>query len=212
MEIYVVGGGILAANAYLIAEHAGAPGVLIDAGCGIPSLTKEVEKHTDGIAAVLLTHGHFDHIMALEKIKEIYNPKIYIHENDADMLMDASENMSDRFIRKPLNLDKADVKFKDGDEIGVAGLNFKVFHTPGHTMGSSIFMIDSYAFSGDTLFKGSIGRFDFPHSDFESLVSSLERIKKEIPKETIIYPGHGKKTTMAEELAKNPHLQFYQTI
>ena len=155
-----------------------------------------------------MTHGHFDHIVALGKIKELYNPKVYIHENDAEMLQNASENMSDRYTRKHLSFDEADVKFKDGDRISAAGLDFKVLHTPGHTMGCSIFIIDNNAFSGDTLFKGSIGRFDFPHSDFESLINSLQKIKEQIPKDTVIYPGHGKKTTMGDELVKNPHLQF----
>ena len=208
MEVYVVSGGMFAANAYLVVSHEGSPGVLIDAGCPIAALEKEVEKHADGIAAVLLTHGHFDHIVTLGKIKELYNPKVYIHENDAKMLTDARENMSDRFHRSNLSFGEADVKFKDGDVFSIEGLDFTVLHTPGHSMGSSIFIIENYAFSGDTLFKGSIGRFDFPHSDFESLINSLQKIKEKISEDTVILPGHGKKTTMADELSKNPHLQF----
>ena len=208
METYVIGGGMLSANAYLLVAEAGKPGILIDAGCSISALNKEVAKYADGIAAILLTHGHFDHIITLGKIKEQYNSKVYIHENDAQMLKDAKENMSEKFTRKDLIFDDADVLMKDGDEISIEGIDIKVMHTPGHSMGSSIFVINGSAFSGDTLFKGSIGRFDFPHSDFELLLSSLQKIKEKIPVDTVIYPGHGKKTTMAEELLKNPHLQF----
>lgn len=208
MEIYVVGGGMLGANAYLLVAEQGAPGVLIDAGCSMSNLSKEVDKHADGISAVLLTHGHFDHIASLGKIIEKYDPKIYIHKNDAAMLKEPAENMSDRYTRKGISLKDADVIVEDGDKININGIDINVMHTPGHTMGSCIFIVDNHAFTGDTLFKGSIGRFDFPHSDFESMVKSLTRIKKEIPKDTIVYPGHGKSTTMGSELEKNPHLRF----
>ena len=208
VEIYVVGGGMLGANAYLLVEKEGAPGVLIDAGCSISNLNKEVERHADGISAVLLTHGHFDHIASLGKIIENYNPKIYIHKNDASMLNDPKENMSDRYTRKGILLKDADVIVSDGDKLNIEGIEIDVMHTPGHTMGSCIFLADNHAFAGDTLFKGSIGRFDFPHSDFESMIRSLAKIKKELPKDTIVYPGHGQSTTMGVELEKNPHLQF----
>lgn len=208
METHVIGGGMMAANAYLLVAEKGAPGVLIDAGCSTSTLNREVEKHAEGISAVLLTHGHFDHLAALEKIVEQYNPKVYIHENDADMLKDGSENMSDRFMRKSISLNDADVLIKDGDEISIEGIDIKVLHTPGHTMGCCVFLSGGNAFTGDTLFKGSIGRFDFPHSDFESLLTSLNKLKDTLPRETVVYPGHGKHTTMAEELLKNPHLQF----
>jgi len=208
VEIYVVGGGMLGANAYLLVSDEGAPGVLIDAGCSISNLSKEVERHASGIAAVLLTHGHFDHIAALEKIIEKYDPKIYIHKNDADMLQDPKENMSDRFIRQGISLKDADVVIDDGDKLSIEGIEISVLHTPGHTMGSCIFIVDNHAFAGDTLFKGSIGRYDFPHSDYDSMVNSLHKIKKTLPKDTIVYPGHGQNTTMEVELAKNPYLQF----
>lgn len=208
MEIYVVGGGMLGANAYLLVAEEGAPGVLIDAGCSFSNLNKEVEKHADGISAVLLTHGHFDHIAALEKIIEKYDPKIYIHKNDADMLHKPSENMSDRFLRKVISLKEADVVFEDGDVFNIEGIDIKILHTPGHTMGSSVFLSENNAFAGDTLFKGSIGRYDFPHSSFEDMVESLNKIKKTLIKETVIYPGHGESTTMKEELLKNSFMQF----
>lgn len=208
MEIYTVGGGILAANAYLLVSEENTSGILIDAGCSISALNRVVEKHADGIAAVFLTHGHFDHLICLEKIIEQYNPKVYIHEQEASMIKDASENMSDKFMRKSISLGDADVLLKDDDEIKIHGISIKVIHTPGHSMGSCVFMVEGNAFTGDTLFKGSIGRFDFPHSDFELLLNSLNTIKKILPKDTIIYPGHGKHTTMAEEMINNIHLQF----
>jgi len=208
MEIYTIDGGMLSANSYLIVAKEGAKGVLIDAGCSISSLNKEIEKHTSGLSAVLLTHGHFDHITVLEKIKAQYNPKIYIQKNDAQMLKDPHENMSDRFMRKVMILDEADVLLEDGDNVSIEGLDIKVIHTPGHSMGSSLFLVEGYCFSGDTLFKGSIGRYDFPHSDFESLIASLIKIKETLPNDTVIYPGHGRKTTMEKELSTNPHLQF----
>ena len=208
MNVYTIEGGMLYANSYLVVNQPGEKGVLIDAGCSIAALNKEVEKHTDGIAAVLLTHAHFDHIVTIEKIIEIFSPKIYIHKNDLEMLKNPTENMSDRFLRKHIELKNADVVFSDGDEFDIEGIKIKAMHTPGHTMGSCIYLAEDKAFSGDTLFKGTVGRFDFPHSDFESLLKSLVSIKKEISPETIIYPGHGKKTTMKEELLHNPHLQF----
>lgn len=208
MNIHVIGGGMVGANSYLLTADKGSKGILIDAGCSISALKKEVEKHASGIAAVLLTHGHFDHITTLEKIKELYNPKVYIHKDDAKMLGDAHENMSDRFMRKVIAFDEADVLVKDGDELDIEGIKIKVIHTPGHSMGCVIYVIGDNAFTGDTLFKGSIGRFDFPHSNFEMLLNSLITIKKELPNNMKVYPGHGKSTTMAEEMAHNIHLQF----
>ncbi len=208
MNIYTIGGGMLSANAYLLVSEKGAKGVLIDAGCSISSLSKEVEKHTSGVSAVLLTHGHFDHITTLEKIIELYNPEIYIHENDAEMLKNSHENMSDRFMRKSISIDNTFSILKGGEKLSIEGIDINVMHTPGHSMGSCVFWSDDVAFTGDTLFKGSIGRFDFPHSDFESLIKSLNKIKNTFKKDTIIYPGHGKSTVMAEELNHNPHLHF----
>ncbi|MBN2879359.1 MAG: MBL fold metallo-hydrolase [Clostridia bacterium] len=208
MNIHIIGGCLLSANAYLLIAEEGAPGILIDAGCSISALSREIEKHASGLAAVFLTHGHFDHIASIDKVKEKYNPKIYIHENDASLVKNAEENMSDTFMRKSISFDKIDVLMRDGDEFSVEGIGIKVMHTPGHSMGSCIFIIGNNAFSGDTLFKGSIGRFDFPHSDFKSLLASLTRIKETLPNDMVIYPGHGRSTTMADELNKNPHLQF----
>ena len=208
MNVYTIEGGMLYANSYLLSAEQKAKGILIDAGCSISALNKEVEKYTDGIAAVLLTHAHFDHIVGIEKILEQYNPKIYIHENDLEMLKTPSDNMSDRFLRKHIQLKGADVVFTDGAEFEIEGIKIKVMHTPGHTMGSCIYLAEGSAFSGDTLFKGTVGRFDFAHSDFESLLNSLVKIKNNIPPETVIYPGHGKKTTLKDELINNPHLRF----
>lgn len=208
MEIYEVGGGMLGAKAYLLVSQDGAPGVLVDAGCGFSNLNKEVESHANGIAAVLLTHGHFDHIVSLGKIIEKYDPKIYIHKDDAIMLKDPKENMSDRYTREGISLKDADVIITDGDLLNIGGIKINVMHTPGHTMGSCIFVVDNHGFAGDTLFKGGIGRFDFPHSDYEAMMSSLTKIKNELSVDTIVYPGHGENTTMGAELEKNPYLQF----
>lgn len=208
MDTHIIKLGILGANSYLLCTSPDKPAILIDAGCNVHKVFHIVDKNASGIAAVFLTHGHFDHIHHIDEIRKKYNPKVYLHKDDAHMLIDPKENLSDKFPVKNLIHKEADILINDGDEYTVEGIKIKVMHTPGHTMGSCVFLVDGYAYTGDTLFCNSIGRFDFPHSDFKMMLTSLHNIKTLIPKTTKIYPGHGKSTILKDEIEKNPHLQF----
>ncbi|WP_026487135.1 MBL fold metallo-hydrolase [Caldanaerobius polysaccharolyticus] len=148
---------------------------------------------------ILLTHGHFDHIWGVEKLKAITSAPVAIHQADGDMLRDPESNLS-AFTGKSIAIE-ADVLLNDGDLITIGELEVKVLHTPGHTPGSVCYACGGVVFSGDTIFAGSVGRTDFPGGDAGKLVDSVDMMIKSYPG-VALYPGHGEMTTM-EEFARS---------
>ena len=161
--------------------------------------------------AIYLTHGHFDHTYDCELFRQKYATKVFVHELDEKYLSDhryhspngIPSGYEDRIIT-------ADGTFKDGDSFTFGEDTFSVIHTPGHTEGSCCFYTENVLFSGDTLFKGSIGRTDFPLGCNDAdMPNSLRKITKTVTDDTVIYPGHGFQSVMSEEKKFNPYLLLF---
>lgn len=154
---------------------------------------------------ILLTHAHFDHIKGAEELRRLTNTQIAIHELDANATADPKLNLSSFFgiYSTPFT---ADILLNDNEVLNFGKTRIKVLHTPGHTVGSVCFLIDDILISGDTLFKFSIGRTDFPGGSFETIKSSLNRLI--LLQENIkVYSGHGEPTTIGREKRTNPFLK-----
>jgi glyoxylase-like metal-dependent hydrolase (beta-lactamase superfamily II) len=154
---------------------------------------------------ILLTHAHFDHIMAVEDLRK-KGAELYLHIEDEEMLYDPEKNYSLEFTGRATQFEKADHLLKDGDVIKVGGEDVKVMHTPGHTRGSVCYITDEYIFSGDTLFCGSVGRTDLFGGNYDTLMCSLKKLL-EIEKDYVVLSGHGEKTTLSKEKNDNIYLK-----
>ncbi len=177
---------------------------IIDPGAEGGRIRAEIKKLGLKPSKILLTHAHGDHIGALEELRKFYKIPVYIHEKDHPLLISAEENLSAAF-GMPIQAGKADGFLKGGDKPELGNLRFKVIETPGHTPGGITIYGEKSAFTGDALFAGSIGRYDFPHSDGEVLMCSLKRLL-EMPEDTTVYSGHGAATTIGHERETNPFL------
>ena len=157
--------------------------------------------------AILLTHGHFDHIMGIDSILENWNIPVYVEEEDLPIMTDPELNLSSSYTNgysfdgaKPL---------KDGQKLELAGETIEVIHTPGHTMGGCCYYlpVEHAVFSGDTLFQRSVGRTDFPNSSQDAIVRSVRERLFALPDDTIVYPGHMGETKIEYEKFHNPYVQ-----
>ena len=155
-------------------------------------------------AAILLTHGHFDHIMAADALRREFSVPIYAAEAEKPVLENAQYNLSAMWHR-PVTL-KADQYLKDGQILSLAGFSIKVISTPGHTAGGLCYYLEKerVLFSGDTLFAGSYGRVDFPTSSMAEMARSVRERLLTLPEDTIVYPGHGESTDISSEKKYNP--------
>lgn len=155
--------------------------------------------------AILLTHCHFDHIGGVEKVKSFWNCDVIIGKNDADGLQNPQVNLSGLWTDNNISL-IADRTVSDGDVFNIGPKEIRVIETPGHTVGGVCYIIDDLIFTGDTLFKGSIGRYDLPTSDYGALLNSLKKISK-IKQNLKVYAGHGPTTTLEDERENNPYMR-----
>ena len=198
LEIKTVVGGPLEVNTYVVGTDGGDECVLIDPGAEFASVEGAVCGRK--VPAVLLTHGHFDHMIYARPWLD-RGAKLYIHELDAAALGDPALNLSG-VIGATLMLPAADVLVKEGSLFTEAGVTFNVLHTPGHTPGGVCYQCGNVLFCGDTLFYHSYGRIDLPGGDSGAMAASLTRLML-LPGETIAYPGHGMKTRIAWERGTN---------
>jgi len=194
-------------NCYVLRENDAAKDCLvIDPGLEADELIEFLDEQKLNPIAVLLTHGHIDHIAGVAALRSRFGEiKVYIHNLDAEMLTEPKINLSAMagaaFVTEP-----EDVSLKEQDVIDLAGVKLLVLHTPGHTPGgiSLYSKEDGVAFVGDTLFADSIGRTDFPGGSMSQLLTSVREKLFTLPEETQVYPGHGPATTIAAEKAHNP--------
>ncbi|MBS7341222.1 MAG: MBL fold metallo-hydrolase [Suilimivivens sp.] len=158
------------------------------------------------VAAILLTHGHFDHIWGLEELKELSGAKVYAYEEEKEVCENASVNVS-KGAGRPCEI-TADEYVKDGATISVAGMSCQLIATPGHTKGSCCYYFEEEGIliSGDTLFQESVGRTDLPTGSMSALVRSVKEKLMVLPADVKVYPGHGESTTIGYEKEYNPFL------
>jgi hydroxyacylglutathione hydrolase len=198
--------GALWTNAYLVYDTGGR-GFFVDPGGDPEEVLRLIEDRKIVLEYVLLTHGHADHIAGLERIRGMAVSGVLIHEDDASMLRNPESNLS-AFVGEKLSLLPAETLFRDGDIFRAGDLSIKVIHTPGHTRGSSCFLVEEpgqkgILLSGDTLFAGSVGRTDLPGGDQAVLERSIGRLSC-LPDDMEVLPGHGPATTIGAERAGNP--------
>lgn len=189
-------------NCYIIHEETCNRCALIDPGCDAPYILEKAQTLGLTVEAILLTHGHFDHVLAVKEIAEATGCPVWMHQGDhhpsKGLMLDFFYPLS----REELN----NVRYCDeGDTISVAGLNIAVLATPGHTPGSVCFQCEDALFCGDTLFAGSCGRTDLPGGSYQTIQSSLARLVA-LEENYRIFPGHGGSSHMFTEKRSNPYL------
>ena len=192
-------------NCYFLKNKATDELVIIDPADCPEKIEQKVSQMNGKPVAVLLTHGHFDHIMAAQAVKEKYNIPIYACRQEEEMLREPSVNMTAHYGRDcSITPDRF---LDDLDVFEVAGFSIQMIHTPGHTKGSCCYYLkdEDVLFSGDTVFYGSVGRTDFPGGSSSALVTSVRRLLKELPAETEVYPGHENDTSIEQERCWNPY-------
>ena len=192
--------GQLENNTYLILDEQSKKGVIIDATSLLPDMI-EAAKGYD-IEYILLTHGHFDHILELNKIKSQFNAKALINKND--LVISDNINEFTRMFNMPDSIPPSyDGFLNDGDIITAGSLQFKVITTPGHTEGGVCYLIDDKLFSGDTLFMESVGRTDLFGGNYKKLTDSIKNKLFKLSDNIKVYPGHGPQTTIGHEKKYN---------
>ena len=198
--------GPLWTNGYLVWDDQG-KGFFVDPGGDPREVLVEIDRKSIDLEFILLTHGHADHIGGLGPIRTRARQGVMVHEDDAMMLSRPESNLS-AFVGNDIELAPAEKLFRDGDVVSAGRLTVRVIHTPGHTMGSSCFLVgeegdDPVLLSGDTLFARSVGRTDLPGGDERVLLASLQKLSS-LPDGTRVLPGHGPETTIGEERRHNP--------
>ena len=199
-------------NTYIVYDQT-SEAVIIDAGCYSQSDVDEVKRYVNAknlkVKYILTTHGHIDHILGIQSLKEIYKVESFAHADDLPLI----ETSPSHALMFGLMLDKApsiDRTLKDGDKIPFGNTTIEIIHTPGHSKGGICLFLreQKILFSGDTLFKGSIGRTDLAGGSYEALIASI--IHKSLPlgDDVVVYPGHGDSTTIEYERKNNPYLMM----
>lgn len=199
--------GMCQTNCYFIFREGEENCIVVDPADRGAFLVEKLKENGHTVEAILLTHGHFDHLLGAEKMRELTCAKVYALAEEEPLLLNAGENLSGAWA-EPVTL-KADEFLKDGQEVTIGGKTFKVLHTPGHTKGGCGFYFEEAGIliSGDSLFQESIGRTDFPGGSMSELVRSVKEKFLTLPEDTRVFPGHGGSTTVGYEKINNCFLQ-----
>ena len=205
MKLKILPIGNIGANCYVLTDEESGDTAVIDPGW----LTEALKAAVDGVTVryILLTHGHFDHICGVYDLHAYTGAPVAIHEADADCLFDARRSLADQseYPFKPLH---ADILLHDGDVLQLGNKSIKVMHTPGHTQGGVCFICeaDRMIFSGDTLFRSTVGRTDFEGGSMSQIIESIERLRN-LDGDYDVYPGHNRQTTLEHERTRNIYMR-----
>ena len=197
--------GMVYANCYIVTDEGSKEAFVVDPG--VYNKRFEAALRAAGVEKlryILLTHGHFDHISGVKALKEDFGGDVVIHREDAGCLYDKSKSLASKFFF-PQHDVTADVLVDDGQRLPFGEGEIEVIHTPGHTKGSVCYTIEDIMLSGDTLFKSSIGRTDFPGGSIEEMKESLKRLAA-LERNYTVYPGHAESTTLEREKKYNPYV------
>ena len=195
--------GMLSTNCYVVENPDSQKVLIVDPGDSPLEIERQIDEIDGDPEAILLTHGHFDHMLAADALRKKYHIPVYVHEKEQHLLGDPKENLSGLWS-KPYTM-QADKTVKEGDVLHLADFEIHVLATPGHTAGGVCYYIpaEKALFSGDT-FCESYGRYDFPTSSGRELIASVKRLLKELPGDVTVYPGHNDETTIEHEKRYNP--------
>ena len=203
IKIHTLPLGSYQTNCYIVYEETANSCAVIDPGYSPERVLEFVGKLGLTVDAVLLTHGHFDHVGGVEAIVKATGCALWMREGDYTQ----RKNPQNDFFYPIHDCDFTEVRFcEEGEHIHAGGLTFTAMETPGHTWGSVCYVCENAIFSGDTLFAGSCGRTDLPGGDWQTIMLSLERLA-ELEGDFDIYPGHGESTTLAREKQYNPYMR-----
>ncbi|MCD8242150.1 MAG: MBL fold metallo-hydrolase [Lachnospiraceae bacterium] len=199
--------GKLATNCWFLVNEDSKEALAFDPGDEVPRIKKKADDNGWTIRAIVLTHGHMDHIGGVEELKNLTDARVYALEEERDFLEDSKKNLSVFIGGRSVKL-TVDELLHDGQELTLSGITLKVLHTPGHTPGGASYYCEQAGcvFAGDTLFEESVGRSDFPGGSSSALIRSIREKLFLLPDETRVCPGHGAETTIGHEKQYNPFL------
>ncbi len=197
--------GMVMTNCYIGYNDDTREAFIVDPGDDARRISQAVREQKLNVKAILLTHGHFDHIMAVPELKAEFGVPVYAHEAEEGLLQDTQMNLSAPWVGRALSL-SAEQLLKDGEKFELAGFEIQAIHTPGHTAGGVSYYLEAekVLFSGDTLFRGSYGRVDLPTASGAEIARSINEKLLPLPEETAVYPGHERETTIGSERKYNP--------
>jgi glyoxylase-like metal-dependent hydrolase (beta-lactamase superfamily II) len=196
--------GPIQTNCYVVRTERGAPeAVVVDPGADAATLRLELARSGASCVAILITHGHFDHLGAVADLAEASGAPVYMPEGERELLERYGDYAPLGF---PGRAYTADHLLQGGETLELAGISFEVVPIPGHSPAHLAYAADGTLFSGDLLFAGSVGRVDLPGADWDTLLDSVRALAGRFEADTTIYPGHGGPTTLGRELERNPFL------
>lgn len=199
-------GGPIGTNCYVVYNDASREAVIIDPGIEIERLKHGIDKLNVKPVAILLTHGHVDHMMSCQSAASNYSVKVYVHEDEEELVKNGMMNCSVEMFGQDIVV-IPDILLKDGQIINLIDTDIKVIHTPGHTKGGCCFYFENEAllFCGDTLFMQGVGRCDLPTGNSMKLIESLQQKLFTLPDNVKAFPGHGPATRIGYEKENNPY-------
>jgi len=202
--------GALGANCYIIADDKveESPAIIVDPGGEVDRIIAKIQSHALNVKYIILTHGHGDHIGAVEQLRKMTSAEVLIHHLDEPMLYDPHLNLSDTYSGPEITF-HPDKTIGDDSTLSIGNIKITIIHTPGHTKGGICLYIESekVLITGDTLFYGSIGRTDLPGGNHKDIIQSILVKLMKLPDDVVVYPGHGSSTNIKFERNKNPFLQ-----
>lgn len=208
MKIHCYEVGRLRSNAYLLENEQTGEGILIDCGGEGERLGCLIAQKGIALKAILLTHGHADHLEGVESLLKVVSCPVYIHEDDLAYLTNPEWNHSSEIYGKKICLEIGAEPLRDGECLELAGFSVEVLHTPGHTLGSACFRVEDQLFTGDTLFRDTIGGDFPPHGDTNLEIESIRKRLFAIEEDLICYPGHGEPTALNYERNYNMYCRI----